>query len=71
MWRWQLSKLLTGIFGRSYALIADAIESMADAASSVIVWRAVVIAEKPADKDHPTATAKRGHRHCGRSGDCC
>ena len=32
-------KLLAGIFGRSYALIADAIESMADAASSIIVWR--------------------------------
>ena len=51
-------KLLTGIFGRSYALIADAIESMADAASSVIVWRAVVIAEKPADKDHPYGHGK-------------
>jgi len=51
-------KLLTGIFGRSYALIADAIESMADAVSSVIVWRAMVIAEKPADKDHPYGHGK-------------
>ena len=51
-------KLLAGIFGRSYALIADAIESMADAASSIIVWRAVVIAEKPADKDHPYGHGK-------------
>jgi len=51
-------KLLTGIFGRSYALIADAIESMADAVSSIIVWRAVVIAEKPADKDHPYGHGK-------------
>ncbi len=51
-------KLLAGIFGRSYALIADAIESMADAASSVIVWRAVVIAEKPADSDHPYGHGK-------------
>jgi len=51
-------KLLTGIFGRSYALIADAIESMADAASSIIVWRAVVIADKPADKDHPYGHGK-------------
>ena len=51
-------KLLAGIFGRSYALIADAIESMADAASSIIVWRAVVIAEKPADTDHPYGHGK-------------
>ena len=51
-------KLLTGIFGRSYALIADAIESMADAVSSIIVWRAVVIAEKPADTDHPYGHGK-------------
>jgi cation diffusion facilitator family transporter len=51
-------KLLAGIFGRSYALIADAIESMADAASSVIVWRAVVVAEKPADKEHPYGHGK-------------
>jgi len=51
-------KLLAGIFGRSYALIADAIESMADAASSIIVWRAVVIAEKPADKEHPYGHGK-------------
>jgi cation diffusion facilitator family transporter len=51
-------KLLTGIFGRSYALIADAIESMADAVSSIIVWRAVVIAEKPPDIDHPYGHGK-------------
>ena len=51
-------KLLAGIFGRSYALIADAIESMSDAVSSIIVWRAVVIAEKPADIDHPYGHGK-------------
>ncbi|HVM62912.1 MAG TPA: cation diffusion facilitator family transporter [Verrucomicrobiae bacterium] len=51
-------KLLAGIFGRSYALIADAIESMADAASSIIVWRGVVVAEKPPDKEHPYGHGK-------------
>jgi cation diffusion facilitator family transporter len=51
-------KLLAGLFGRSYALIADAIESMADAVSSIIVWRGVVIAEKPADKEHPYGHGK-------------
>jgi cation diffusion facilitator family transporter len=51
-------KLLAGIFGNSYALIADAIESMADSASSIIVWRAVVIADRPADKEHPYGHGK-------------
>jgi cation diffusion facilitator family transporter len=51
-------KLVAGIFGRSYALIADAIESMADAISSIIVWRGVVIAEKPADREHPYGHGK-------------
>ncbi|HUJ11857.1 MAG TPA: cation diffusion facilitator family transporter [Verrucomicrobiae bacterium] len=53
-----VTKLLTGIFGHSYALVADAIESMADSASSIIVWRAVVIAERPADEEHPYGHGK-------------
>ena len=51
-------KLVAGIFGSSYALIADAIESFADIASSVIVWRGVVVAERPADADHPYGHGK-------------
>ena len=51
-------KLLAGIFGGSYALIADAIESMADTASSIIVWRGVVIADRPADEEHPYGHGK-------------
>jgi cation diffusion facilitator family transporter len=46
-------KLIAGILGNSYALIADAIESFADIASSVVVWRGVVIAARPADENHP------------------
>jgi cation diffusion facilitator family transporter len=53
-----VAKLLAGIFGRSYALIADAVESMADTVSSIIVWRGVVVAEKPADKEHPYGHGK-------------
>ena len=53
-----IAKLVTGICGNSYALVADAIESMADAASSIIVWRAVVIADRPADKEHPYGHGK-------------
>jgi cation diffusion facilitator family transporter len=51
-------KLTAGILGNSYALIADSIESWADIASSIIVWRAVVIADRPADADHPYGHGK-------------
>jgi cation diffusion facilitator family transporter len=47
------TKLTTGIIGHSYALIADAIESMADIFSSLIVWRGMIVAQRPADADHP------------------
>ncbi|MCG3149292.1 MAG: Ferrous-iron efflux pump FieF [Verrucomicrobiae bacterium] len=46
-------KFTAGVLGNSYALIADAIESLADIFSSLIVWRGVVIANKPADANHP------------------
>jgi len=46
-------KLVTGILGHSYALIADAVESAGDVFSSLIVWRGMVIAHQPADADHP------------------
>ena len=36
-------KMLAGIFGHSHALVADAVESMADVFSSLIVWRGVAI----------------------------
>src|SRR6185312_8957648 len=51
-------KLLAGIFGHSHALIADAVESMADVFSSIIVWRGVVLAEEPPDEDHPYGHGK-------------
>ena len=46
-------KLTAGIMGNSYALIADSVESFADIAGSLIVWRGVAIANQPADADHP------------------
>lgn len=46
-------KLLGGVFGNSYALIADAIESAVDVASSLIVLMGLHYANRPADKRHP------------------
>jgi len=34
------AKLVAGIVGHSHALVADAVESLADIFSSLIVWRA-------------------------------
>ena len=46
-------KWLTGYFGNSYALIADAIESTSDIFSSLLVLFGLKFASKPADKNHP------------------
>ena len=51
-------KMLAGIFGHSHALVADAVESLADVFSSLIVWRGVVVAEEPPDEDHPYGHGK-------------
>jgi cation diffusion facilitator family transporter len=51
-------KFAAGIVGHSYALVADAVESLADLFSSVIVWRGLVIAAAPADKNHPYGHGK-------------
>jgi cation diffusion facilitator family transporter len=52
------AKLVAGVLGHSYALIADAIESTADIFSSVIVWGGLHIASQPADEDHPYGHGK-------------
>ncbi len=46
-------KGITGYFGNSYALIADAIESTTDVFSTALVLFAFIYASKPADSDHP------------------
>ena len=53
-----IAKFLAGIFGHSQALIADAVESLADIGSSIIVWRGLVVAETPPDEDHPYGHGK-------------
>lgn len=46
-------KLIAGIVGHAYALVADAIESTADIFSSLVVYGGLRIAAQPADEDHP------------------
>jgi cation diffusion facilitator family transporter len=53
-----LIKGLAGVFGNSYALIADAIESTTDVCSSILVLFGLKYASKPADKNHPYGHGK-------------
>jgi len=46
-------KGLGGIFGNSYALLADAIESTTDIFASILVLFGIKYASRPADKNHP------------------
>ena len=49
----SLFKLLAGIFGMSYAMVADAIHSFSDVFTTIIVIIGVKISSKKADKNHP------------------
>lgn len=46
-------KLLAGIFGFSYAMIADSIHSFSDCFATGTVYVGIRIGEKPPDKSHP------------------
>jgi cation diffusion facilitator family transporter len=52
------AKFAAGLAGHSHALVADAVESLADIVSSIVVWRALVVAAAPADEDHPYGHGK-------------
>jgi len=51
-------KAAAGIWGNSYALIADAIESTSDVFTSLIVLTGLKIATRPADETHPYGHGK-------------
>ena len=53
-----IAKGITGIFGNSYALIADAIESTTDVFSSLFVLLGLRYANKPPDANHPYGHGK-------------
>ena len=51
-------KLVAGLVGNTYALVADAVESLADVFASLIVWSGLAIASRPPDEDHPFGHGK-------------
>ncbi|MDX2148334.1 MAG: cation diffusion facilitator family transporter [Planctomycetota bacterium] len=53
-----LIKLAAGLMGNATALVADAVESIADAFGSIFVWWALRVAHRPPDEDHPYGYGK-------------
>jgi cation diffusion facilitator family transporter len=51
-------KIASGVVGRSSALIADGIESCADAVTSLVVWNGLRLGAQPADEKHPYGHGK-------------
>ena len=51
-------KFVGGFFGNSFALIADAIESLTDVVSSFLVFLGLRYANRPADENHPYGHGK-------------
>jgi cation diffusion facilitator family transporter len=51
-------KIVAGVVGNSYALVADGIESTGDIVASIIVWSGLRIAALPADDSHPYGHGK-------------
>lgn len=51
-------KIFAGVFGHSYALIADGFESGLDVTGSLILWAALQYAGRSADEEHPYGHGK-------------
>ena len=52
------AKLAGGLWGHSYALVADAAESLLDTLASLLVWAGFRVAARPPDADHPYGHGK-------------
>lgn len=51
-------KILGGILGNAYVLIADGIESALDIAGSLVIWGGLKFAARPPDETHPYGHGK-------------
>jgi cation diffusion facilitator family transporter len=52
------AKISAGLFGNSYVLIADGIESALDIAGSFVIWGGLKFAARPPDETHPYGHGK-------------
>src|ERR1700682_2834781 len=52
------AKIVAGLLGNAYVLIADGIESALDVAGSAIIWGGLKFAARPPDATHPYGHGK-------------
>jgi cation diffusion facilitator family transporter len=52
------AKILAGLFGHAYVLIADGIESALDVGGSIVIWGGLTVAARPPDRTHPYGHGK-------------
>src|SRR5215813_559686 len=52
------AKILAGIIGHAYVLIADGIESALDVGASIVIWGGLTVAARPPDETHPYGHGK-------------
>ncbi|HXY32219.1 MAG TPA: cation diffusion facilitator family transporter [Gemmatimonadaceae bacterium] len=53
-----VTKLVAGIVGHAYALVADAVESTADVFASIVVWGGLRVASRDPDEAYPFGYGK-------------
>src|SRR3954452_9937640 len=51
-------KIIAGIIGHAYVLIADGIESALDIGGSIVIWGGLTVAARPPDETHPYGHGK-------------
>ncbi len=51
-------KIVAGLLGNTYALIADGVESLLDIFGSLVVWFGLRVASEPPDDEHPYGHGK-------------
>jgi len=52
------AKILAGVIGHAYVLIADGIESALDIGGSIVIWGGLTFAARPPDRTHPYGHGK-------------
>lgn len=51
-------KIIAGVVGHAYVLIADGMESALDVAGSIVIWGGLTVAARPPDRTHPYGHGK-------------
>src|ERR1051325_8704426 len=51
-------KIVSGVVGHAYVLIADGMESALDVAGSIVIWGGLTVAARPPDRTHPYGHGK-------------